>query len=139
MNENNEPNSDGLSIDVHKNESDKVNKIDNVNNEELMENDKHTIIVSPNGRYLVTYDPDNHLIVGWNVENVENVEDKEEQRLTRDSIAEVSAKEHGKDGIERICVSDNKILAYKYVYARKINNEAIFNLSKNFLINLITV
>ena len=62
--------------------------------------------ISPNGKYLVTYNKEDRLIVGW------NIEDKSEGRLEPNSTARLDYKMN----INQICVSDDKKLVCFYIY-----------------------
>ncbi|RIA87082.1 hypothetical protein C1645_828290, partial [Glomus cerebriforme] len=71
------------------------------------------IEVSPNGTYLVTFSEEDKSIIGWNVENVEDMDEgqlKPDYRYTIDHNLNYK-------GIQNICVSDDKKLAYIY-YSR---------------------
>jgi hypothetical protein len=123
--------SDKISIkvddDISNDLKDEINKIDNGNDiiNDYNDNDinkpayidKPIIKVSPNGEYLVVYNPDHYSIVGWNVKDIE------EGQLTKsDDPVKVN------DSIDQISVSDDKKLAYTF-YKK---NEYL--LSKNYLI-----
>ncbi|PKY18722.1 hypothetical protein RhiirB3_492244 [Rhizophagus irregularis] len=89
--------------------------------------DKPIIKVSPNGEYLVVYNPEDHSIVGWNVKDIE------EGQLTK-SDAPIKVN----DSIDQISVSDDKKLAYTFYkkneYLLKIidiNNNQKIKLSLN--------
>jgi hypothetical protein len=60
------------------------------------------IEISPNGKYLVTYNHVERSIVGWNVEDIN------EGKLKSD----ITIKINFEDNIKQICVSDDKKLAY---------------------------
>ncbi|RIA87088.1 hypothetical protein C1645_828296 [Glomus cerebriforme] len=68
------------------------------------------IEVSPNGTYLVTFSEEDKSIIGW---NVENVEDTDEGQLKPDYHYTIHHN-LGYEGIQNICVSDDKKLAYIY-------------------------
>ncbi|GBC33432.2 hypothetical protein GLOIN_2v1826879 [Rhizophagus irregularis DAOM 181602=DAOM 197198] len=113
-----------------KNEIDKI-----VNKNNIINDDKPIIEVSPNGTYLVTYDPKDHSIVGWNAKEIEEgqltksdapvkvnkVNDSKDQITeisdSKDQITEIS---DSKIQITEISVSDDKKLAYT-VYKDKDN------------------
>src|SRR5688572_31244769 len=66
------------------------------------------IVVSPNGKYLVTYSKEDYSIVGWNVENIN------EGQLEPDIPVKIET-----NGVEieqdpDICVSDDKKLVCFY-------------------------
>ncbi|EXX53428.1 hypothetical protein RirG_243970 [Rhizophagus irregularis DAOM 197198w] len=87
---------------------DEINEIDNENaivNDNDVEPyiDKPIIEVSPNGTYLVIYNPEDHSIVGWNVEGIE-----EGQFTKLDAPVKIN------DCISQISVSDDKKLAYTF-------------------------
>ncbi|PKC75161.1 hypothetical protein RhiirA1_387509 [Rhizophagus irregularis] len=123
-----------------KNEIDKI-----VNKNNIINDDKPIIEVSPNGTYLVTYDPKDHSIVGWNAKEIEEgqltksdapvkvnkVNDSKDQITeisdSKDQITEIS---NSKIQITEISVSDDKKLAYT-VYKDKDN---LYYLSKIYLI-----
>ncbi|GBC27656.2 hypothetical protein GLOIN_2v1874143 [Rhizophagus irregularis DAOM 181602=DAOM 197198] len=67
--------------------------------------------ISPNGKYLVTYSEENHLIVGWNVEDIDEGPLKPDIAMTVDE-----ATKEPEVTVKQICVSDDKKLAYIYVY-----------------------
>ncbi|EXX66680.1 hypothetical protein RirG_121460 [Rhizophagus irregularis DAOM 197198w] len=120
--------SDKISIkvddDISNDLKDEINKIDEndiINDDSDIDInkpayiDKPIIKVSPNGEYLVVYNPEDHSIVGWNVKDIE------EGQLTK-SDAPVKVN----DSIDQISVSDDKKLAYTF-YKK---NEYL--LSKNY-------
>jgi WD40 repeat protein len=92
-------NIDNDKIDIDENDSDK-------NNPDKPHNGKPitTIEVSPNGKYLVTYSAEDKSIVGW------NVDDHVEGQLKLDCCHNIEKYE----GIIKICVSDDNILALIY-------------------------
>ncbi|PKK59212.1 hypothetical protein RhiirC2_795153, partial [Rhizophagus irregularis] len=96
---------------------DEINEIDNENaivNDNDVEPyiDKPIIEVSPNGTYLVIYNPEDHSIVGWNVEGIEEGQSKS------DAPVKIN------DCISQISVSDDKKLAYTFY---KNNNMLLSN------------
>jgi hypothetical protein len=110
-NENNKIDNENDIINDLKNE---INKIDN-ENDIINDNndvdiykpayiDKPIIEVSPNGTYLVMYNPKNHLIVGWNAKDIE------EGQLTKSDIPVKI--EDDIIYMDQISVSDDKKLAY---------------------------
>uniref|UniRef100_U9US43 Ion transport domain-containing protein n=1 Tax=Rhizophagus irregularis (strain DAOM 181602 / DAOM 197198 / MUCL 43194) TaxID=747089 RepID=U9US43_RHIID len=132
--------SDKISIkvddDISNDLKDEINKIDEndiINDDSDIDInkpayiDKPIIKVSPNGEYLVVYNPEDHSIVGWNVKDIE------EGQLTK-SDAPVKVN----DSIDQISVSDDKKLAYTFYkkneYLLKIidiNNNQKIKLSLN--------
>ncbi|RGB39396.1 hypothetical protein C1646_754547 [Rhizophagus diaphanus] len=58
--------------------------------------------ISPKEKYLITYSNENRSIVGWNVEDMDKVQLEFDQFINEDS----------KYGINSLCVSDDKKLAY---------------------------
>jgi hypothetical protein len=97
---------DDTSEDIINNEINKIDKENDINDDNDIETnksciDKPIIEVSPNGTYLVTYNPENHSIVGWNANDIE------EGQLTKsDASFKID------DRIDQIRVSDDKKLAY---------------------------
>ncbi|GET00344.1 hypothetical protein GLOIN_2v1874127 [Rhizophagus clarus] len=99
---------------------DEINKINNENNIDSEKDvdfnkpciDKPVIEVSPNGTYLITYDPKDHSIVGWNVEDIEEGE-LTSKNVTNFISKDITIKLKIPDDcyIDQICVSDNKKLA----------------------------
>jgi WD40 repeat protein len=89
----------------------------------IIENDKNSIIdkpphndksitkmeISPNGKYLVIYSENDGSIVGWNI----NKDIDEGQLKPEITVKAVIDQNHQ---IKQICVSDDKKLAYIYVY-----------------------
>src|SRR4051794_2029275 len=68
------------------------------------------ILVSPKDQYLITYSDDDHSFVGWDVSVNENLE---EEQLKPDSAR---LKVINKIIIKQMCVSDEKKLAYIYIF-----------------------
>ncbi|EXX70974.1 hypothetical protein RirG_082680 [Rhizophagus irregularis DAOM 197198w] len=94
---------DGINIDINNVDN---NKIDIDNDIKPHKNKPITKIeVSPNEKYLVTYSQDDHSIVGWNIEDID------EGRLNFDHTVKINPKFKS---IDRICVSDDKKLAFIY-------------------------
>src|SRR5688572_27805072 len=80
---------------------------------ETPKQDNNSVIkveVSPNVKYLVTYNREDRSIVGW------NIGDKVEGKLKQDSIIK-SDKIDYKMNINQICVSNDKKLAYIYNFS----------------------
>ncbi|CAB4429415.1 unnamed protein product [Rhizophagus irregularis] len=131
--------SDKISIkvdddDISNDLKDEINKIDNENDiinddSDIDINkpaylDKPIIEVSPNGEYLVAYNPEDHSIVGWNAKDIE------EGQLTKSDVpVEVN------DSIGQISVSDDKKLAYT-VYKNNLCYLKIIDINNNQKIKL---
>ncbi|RGB38763.1 hypothetical protein C1646_805680 [Rhizophagus diaphanus] len=89
-------------------------KIDKDNDINKPHNGKHItmIEVSPKGKYLVTYSEDNKTIACWNVEDVSEGQLKSDYQHIIDEHVEI---------VRKICVSDDKILAYIWGFNNYVN------------------
>ncbi|GET00350.1 hypothetical protein GLOIN_2v1874127 [Rhizophagus clarus] len=123
---------DVINNNINKDIYDEINKINNeneINNEKDVDFNKQTIDkpiieVSPRGTYLVTYNPKDHSIVGWNAVSAE------EGQLAKDITITIDD-----DCIDQICVSDDKKLAYMVIK----NNDCypkIIDIHRNQVIKL---
>ncbi|RGB39334.1 hypothetical protein C1646_812042 [Rhizophagus diaphanus] len=133
--------SDKISIkvddDISNDLKDEINKIDNENDiinddSDIDINkpayiDKPIIEISPNGAYLVAYNPEDQSIVGWNAKDIE------EGQLTKsDTPVKVN---DSIDQITEISVSDDKKLAYT-VYKNNLCYLKIIDINNNQKIKL---
>ncbi|PKC75177.1 hypothetical protein RhiirA1_504889 [Rhizophagus irregularis] len=78
---------------------DEINEIDNENaivNDNDVEPyiDKPIIEVSPNGTYLVIYNPEDHSIVGWNVEEIIDINHNQEIELNLGANDFIGSRHH---------------------------------------------
>ena len=115
------------------NEADKNSMIDELRTDKPHNGSPITKMeISPNGKYLVTYSEKDYSIVGWNVENIDDNQDSDkvqrvdEGRLKPDiTVQTITVDESTKEPertvhqIKKICVSDDKKLAYIYTYDEK--------------------
>ncbi|GET00353.1 hypothetical protein GLOIN_2v1874127 [Rhizophagus clarus] len=109
-------------------EIDRINNEYDINNEKDVNNgeedadfnespciDKPIVVVSPSGTYVVTYNPVDHSIAGWNVGDIEKRQHTKDiaetaTRLTKDIAIRTTSISDG--CIDKIRVSDDKKLAY---------------------------
>ncbi|UZO06889.1 uncharacterized protein OCT59_027194 [Rhizophagus irregularis] len=91
-------------IDVDKNVVDKFFTFD----DERHNGKSITMVeISPNEKYLITYSEEDGSIVGWNVEDIDKV-----QLEFHQAVKTNGDNKDKKYGINRLCVSDDKKLAY---------------------------
>ena len=69
--------------------------------------------VSPNGKYLVTYNKENQTIVGWNIVEEEKDDDMKEGKSKSVKVKKDIPVNLDKE-VRHLCVSNQKILAYIY-------------------------
>jgi WD40 repeat protein len=95
-----------IEIESDKNETDKINTGERHNDSDKPHNGKYItkIEISPNEKYLVTYNQNDKSIVGWNVEDVDEGQLKPEfyHKIKDDRGVNIS----------QICVSNDKKFAY---------------------------
>ena len=73
----------------------------------------NTMEISPNGKYLVTYNKENQTIVGWNIVEEEKDDDMKEGKSKSVKVKKDIPVNLDKE-VRHLCVSNQKILAYIY-------------------------